>query len=209
MKYLQNIHQHVENIDILLTKAFDLALKHEHLGDIEEKYNINKLQEQRARGRQKGRARDVSQMEQPAFVQRLSNGNKLSTNTHTPITSYTPSNGTPTSASPSNDNDNNNTNYEQDLNNMYKNKVEQEKNQKDKVPDIEPIDDLLNKKEIINEDDNDQEEEKNEHEGSHSADSYEDPSKSDTDVTQQQVQHPIAANGDDNDKNDAIQSNGQ
>jgi len=76
MKFLQNIHEHVESIDALLAKAFDLGLKHEHLEVAEEQYNRKKLQEQREANRTAGRrgrrGREVSDLDPPDFVKRLS-----------------------------------------------------------------------------------------------------------------------------------------
>ena len=57
MKFLQNIQHHCHNIDYLLSKAFDLPLKHEHLHVAEDTYNRQKLAEDRDNGRQLGRSR--------------------------------------------------------------------------------------------------------------------------------------------------------
>ena len=66
MTYLQRIHEDVESVDELLHKAFALPLKHVHLEEMEDKYDRMCLQ------RQRRTRRDVSEMEQPIFIQRLS-----------------------------------------------------------------------------------------------------------------------------------------
>eukprot|EP01084_Bolivina_argentea_P081693 147906_1 len=70
MKYMQHIHQKGHNVSIeeLLRQAFDLPLKHDHLEAIEFKYNQERLAEQRRKGRGRNKARDVSEMEPPAFL---------------------------------------------------------------------------------------------------------------------------------------------
>ena len=180
MKFLQTLHNRIKNIDYLLTKAFDLPLKHEHLQIAEEEYNRKKLQESRetrhtggkARGRGGRRGRgddDMAAMQE--IVKRKSATPNLSPNgMQHPNGDYTPSSNY--GSSPSDDNN------EQDLNNMYKMQVAKDKDKKDEVPNMVSMNstDELNKKEVIMEEEEtdqnqDNEEKKQDDEGSHSANS--------------------------------------
>merc|ERR1712154_320322 len=73
MKFLQNIHNEDNfDIDALLKQAFDFGLKHDHLHIVEQKYNQQKLRESRNRARSGRQRRDVSELEQPAFIKKFS-----------------------------------------------------------------------------------------------------------------------------------------
>merc|ERR1712129_482563 len=73
MKFLQNIHNEGDfDIDSLLKQAFDFGLKHDHLQIVEQKYNQQKLRESRNRARSGRQRRDVSELEQPAFIKKMS-----------------------------------------------------------------------------------------------------------------------------------------
>merc|ERR1719499_1397785 len=69
MKFMQSIHSTVPDIESLLSKAFDLPLKHVHLEELQEKYDKMKLDKTRKKRRENRGRRD---MQQPSIVTRLS-----------------------------------------------------------------------------------------------------------------------------------------
>eukprot|EP01083_Nonionella_stella_P039929 108595_1 len=75
MEYLQHLHtqkEQIMNADELLNTAFDLALKREHLEQIQLKYNQQRLAQQRMDGRANNKGRDVSEMEPTIFLKQIS-----------------------------------------------------------------------------------------------------------------------------------------
>ena len=72
MKFMQSIHTQIPDADSLLKKAFDLPLKHEHLDALQDRYDRMTLQKQREKRKNRRGGGNVSDMKQPAIVQRLS-----------------------------------------------------------------------------------------------------------------------------------------
>merc|ERR1712013_194072 len=146
MKYLQRIHCDVASVDLLLQKAFALPLKHVHLEELEDKYDRKCLAKQR-RSR-----RDVSEYEQPIFIQRLSQ------------TSQTPAvNATPSDTEHKSD--------PKDLNAMYAKKLAKEKADDGQEKEVAVEEDEENEEEEKKEDGDEDEECNKYEEGSHSASS--------------------------------------